>query len=240
MADVSLFKGGTPVVNYMWCEKDYAQFVPPFGRPNLQESPPYDSHMDGAYGSGLAYFTMGMPVRPNRGQIGGGMLWQKKALADKNPDVDDFIDLIVVPQNHYVTGINFKIMASDAHMAGAAVALTARKLTYSADGTYELEEISDITDALAAQSQPSSIPVDVPCNVFVSTVSTDTGYAVPLYANPTVPPTTEGGEPTFGSDLILGVKVVSLPTDSNYKLHHMLNGWYLSVKVAGFECPTYY
>lgn len=237
MADVKLFKGGTPEVNYMWCEKDYAQFNPPFGRPNLKESPPYDSHMDGAYGSGLAYFTMGAPVRPNRGSY-GGMLWQKKALADKNPQVDDFIDLLIVPQNHFVTALNFKIMESDAHMAGASVALTARALTYQADGTYTLEEISDVEDATAAQSV-GSIAIDKPCNVFVSLMKVDGDYMVPLYANPTVPGAEEDDAPTFGRDLILGVKVVALPTDNKYQLQHMLNGWYLSAKVAGFECPTY-
>lgn len=239
MADVTLYKGGTPVVNYMWCEKDYAQFRPPFGRPNLQESPPYDAHVDGAYGSGLAYFTMGMPVRPNNG-VSGGMLWQRKALEDKNPQVDDFIDLLVIPQNHYVTYLNFKIMGVDPNMAGAAVALTARELKYSNTGEYTITEISDVETAVTAQSIASSIPIDKPCNVMVSLVSTDTGYAVPLYAGPTVPPASDSDQPTFGRDIILGVKVVSLPTAPDVKLCHMLNAWYLSAKVAGFECPAYY
>lgn len=239
MADVVLYKGGTPEVKYMWCENDYAQFNPPFGRPNLKESPPYDSHMDGAYGSGLAYFTMGMPVRPNNG-LTGGMLWQKKALADKDPQVDDFIDLLVIPQNHYVTSLNFKIMESDAHMAGASVTLSARELKSDGKGGFTLTEISDVEDALTAQSVTTPIPIDKPCNVYVSLVKTDTGYAVPLYANPTIPAADDSSVPTYGRDIIIGVKVVALPTDSRFKLHNMLNGWYLSAKVAGFECPTYY
>lgn len=236
MADVSLIKGGTPVIKYMWCENDYNQFEPPFGNAHIPLTPPYDAHVDGAYGSGAAYFTLGMPVRPNL----VGMDWQRKAFADKNPQVDDFIDLLVIPEDHFVTAINFKIVESDARMAGATVALSARTVQLNAAGEFVYTEIPDVEDAVAAQAVNSPIPVDKPYNAFVSLVKADGGYAVPLYAAPSLPAADEASSPVFGKTLVLGVKVVSLPTDNKVSFQHMMNGWYLSAKVQGFECPTHY
>lgn len=239
MARINLVRGGTPKIKYMWCEGDRSDYTPPYGVPHIKETPPYDSHVDGAYGSGLAYFTLGMPVRPNGG-ITDGMRWQRNALSEKVLAVDDVIDLIAVPQNHYLEYINFKIMESDALMAGASIALTLYELKYNEKGEATYTELPDIEDALVAQSVTTPIPIDKPCNVFASLIKTDTGYAVPVYANPTIPPADMSSQPTFGRDLIISAKIVALPTDNTVTLAHMQNAWYLSAKIAGFECPTYY
>lgn len=262
MANVSLIRGGTPVIRYMWHERDYTQFQPPYGLPNIPFTPPYDAHVDGAYGSGLAYFTLGMPVVPN----GVGMEWQRKALMDQNPQVDDFIDLIVVPEDHFVTFINFKIMQSDPRMAGATVALAARTVEYNEDGELVYTEIDDVEEAVAAQGITSPIPVDKPYNAFVSllkiggssltgsvtgtvsdsnvtgTISSGeaSGYVMPLYSKPYKPAADADGSPVAGKTVILGVKIVAMPTDNKVSWHMMRNGWYFSAKIQGFECPTYY
>lgn len=234
MADVSFYRGGTPHVNYMWCEHDYAQWSPPFNMPNLALTPPYDAHVDGAYGSGLGYFTLGMPVCPRI------MEWQQKAFLAKKVGVDDVIDLLVVPEDHFVTALNFKIVAPDAHMAGATVVPVARTLTATGDGVYEYDELTDIEDALTAQQLPTAIGVDKPVNVFVSLLKVTNGYAKGLYATPGLPPVDASGNGTPSKPIVLGLKVLTKPTDSKYDFPNMVNAWYMSAKVQGFECPTYY
>ena len=72
MANISLYRGGTPVVKFMWCDKDHPVYTPPFRQRHegttsnlfaderpLAETPPYDSHADGAYN--LGNFVIGMP-----------------------------------------------------------------------------------------------------------------------------------------------------------------------------------
>lgn len=51
---VDLFKGGSPVVKYMWDEKDYVQFGGSFAENGFSDTPPYDSHVDGAYNVGTS------------------------------------------------------------------------------------------------------------------------------------------------------------------------------------------
>lgn len=234
MANINLVKGGTPGIRFMWCAGDYPEFAPPYNAVNYRDTPPYDGHMDGAYN--LGHFTMGMPVKPN----GVGMAWQRNMFLDRKPQVDDFIVLMALPEDHFVTAINFKIPDPDTRMAGATVALTAQEVTVDpVTGEYVYTEIMDVEDAVAAQGALSPIPVDNPANVFVSLMKTDTGYAVPLYANPSLMPATGQTQPTYGRYLLLGVKIVSLPTDAEVTFAHMLNGWYLSAKIQGFECPTY-
>lgn len=235
MADVSFIRGGTPVVRYMWCEGDYPQFLPPHSEHNILKSPPYDAHSDGAYN--LGYFTLGMPFRPN----GVGMFWQRDMLRDKNPQVDDIIDLIAVPEDHFVTGINFKIVEPDPQLAGCTVALTARAVSYDEDsGSFTFTEISDVEDAVTAQAITAPIPVDKPYNAFVSLSKVVGGYAVPLYAKPTLPPADDSGSLVPGRTIYLGLKIVSLPSNSNVKIWMAQNGWYLSAKTQAFECPTHY
>ena len=71
MANISLYRGGTPVVKFMWCDKDHPVYTPPFRQRHegtisnlfaderpLAETPPYDSHADGAYN--LGNFVIGI------------------------------------------------------------------------------------------------------------------------------------------------------------------------------------
>lgn len=230
MADIFLHRGGRPDVKLLWCEQDYAQFHPFFGSRNLDDTPPYDSHVDGAYN--LGDFTIGMPIQVHM------MEWQRKALTGIK--VDDAIHCIGVPQNHYVTHLNFKIQKADPALAGATVALTAFEVKADGNGNRLLTEIADVEDAVAAQAALTPIPLDKPCNVYVSLTKVVGGYAVPLYANPTVPGADANAAPVFGRDIMLSLKVVSMPTDTNITLDMARNGWFMSAKIRGFECPTHY
>ena len=95
MANISLYRGGTPVVKFMWCDKDHPVYTPPFRQRHegttsnlfaderpLAETPPYDSHADGAYN--LGNFVIGMPFAPRvRGQIAQRKALQAQQLASQ-------------------------------------------------------------------------------------------------------------------------------------------------------------
>ncbi len=265
MANIHMYRGGTP--NYIggaWCAKDYTKFNPPFGEANLVKTPPYDSHIDGAYN--LGNFTLGMPVRPN----GVGMEWQRKAMDEAGrPEVGDVMQLIVVPHDHFVTALNFKVADPDARLAGAAVKLVVQSGVFNADGEYVITTLDTLDTAMKAQGLTNAIALDNPSNTFVSLLSlaspggTDGataaikahnadsnqaayqatvsgGYIVPLYANPTVPAAAGSTSPEYGRDLIFGLEILSLPNDPTVSLAMAQNGWYLSLKAGGFECPTNY
>lgn len=261
MADVKLYKGGTPLVKYMWCDCTLVEFDAPFAYPNNQGTAPYDSHADGAYAGGIGYFTIGTPIRPRL------MTWQRDALRCNEVAVDDILQTVWIPVDHYATYVNFKSLDTDERMAGATVTLTVQEVTRNEDGVYVYEEVADMEDALAAQDLGDPIPLDAPFNVMVSllrvvsapsltgsatpsltvtgTANLDTGvvtgtatgnvssaiagttlgYVRPLYSDP-------------GKVYMLGVKVLSLPTDTNVGLADSVSGWYQSTKIEGFESPS--
>lgn len=232
--NIPLFRGGIPVVRFMWCKENYPQFEPGFTAPHIEKSPPYDAHVDGIYRSG--YFTLGMPFRPHD----AGMTWQEKALTQRKLEPDDIIQMIGIPEDHFVTDINFKIIESDPALAGATVALTAQVIGVDDEGNFTYQEITDVEDAVAAQGQPTTIAVDQPVNLYVSLRKVTDGYVTPLYAKPSLPAGLGGNQAVVGQPLMLGLKIVSLPTDQNVTLDMAQNGWYMSVKIQGFESPGFY
>lgn len=216
--NVNIFKGGTPVVQFPFCAGNYAQFEAPFINSPVHTFEAYTSHADGAYQIG--YFTLGMPIRPSI------MKYQRDALADANLAIDDIIRCVWIPADHYAKFLNFKVVGADSRLAGAAVSLTAEKVTRNAQGDFEYTEMDDVETAATAQGLATPIKLDEASNTMLSLVANTDGYAQPLYS---------------GADavIILGLKIVALPTDTKVKLYHALNAWYMSVKIEGFECPTY-
>jgi len=234
MANIKLYRGGTPTVNFMWRESDYPEFNPPFANPNYKDTPPYDSHADGAYN--LGDFVLGMPVNPNN----VGMTWQRKMLAENPIAVGDIIQCAWLPEDHFATALNLKSVAVDAHMAGATVALVTQTVQYDATGAYTITEDSFLDDAVTAQLGSNVFNVDEPFNARVSLFKVENGYAVPLYSDPSLPAKDASSSATYGKFYVFGLKVLSLPTDSKYSFADMLKGIYMSVRMQAFECPTNY
>lgn len=223
MSDVSIYKGGLPVINYMWCEGDYPQYTPPFYGINQLGTPPYDSHACGTYN--LGYFTLGMPIRPAL------MSYQRNAMVAGSLEVGDIIRCIVIPVDHYVTYLNFKIVEEDTRLAGASVELTAQTVIKNAKDEYVFTEVDNIEKAAIAQGYATPISLATKSNTMISLLNVVTSgtpavsYVRPLYATP-------------DTVIIIGIKIASLPTAAAVKIEDALNGWYLSVKTECFECPT--
>ena len=222
MADVRIYRGGSPDVRVLMCDDDYPQFNPPIEMVNYKHTPPYDSHADGAYG--LGYFTLGMPIRPSL------MDWQRRAFKDAKLAVGDVIQCIQIPIDGYATGISFKSVDPDARLAGATVKLVSLERKYNST-TEEFETVPTtfVEDAATAQGYTTPIPVDAEFRqqIFLWT-DNGAGYVRPLCSA------------NMDSVMIVGIRIEALPTDTTVKLEDMLGSWYMSVKIESFECLASY
>lgn len=236
MSNISFIRGGTPVVKFVWDENTTPEFRAPFSETNYEDTPPYDSHADGAYN--LGHFVLGMPVKP----IGVGMNWQKKLLSDANHKVavGDVIQLCYLPADHIATYLNFKSVQSQDTLEGAKLGLVAQVLTFDDDGNEVYTEDADFDAAVTAQCGANSFDLAAPFNAFVSLLKSDSGYAVPMYSSPALPAKDAASKPTAGKYVVFGLKVLALPSDTTVGLADMRKGVYFSVHMDAFECPTNY
>ena len=251
MANISLYRGGTPEVKYIWSAADHPEYRPPFSQRHLgaqsdlfaderplEETPPYDSHADGAYNVGN--FVIGLPVAPRtRGQAA-----QRKALQAQPLEVGDILQCIWLPEDHIATYLNLKSITNDANMAGATVALVVQNATPDKSGEFHYVEDTDFADAVTAQLGTNSFAVDKPFNAFVSlfkAVGVDKEYAVPMYSKPALPVAHDAPDstlPTYPTYKIFGLKILSLPTKSEVAFADMLSAIYMSLRMEAFECPS--
>lgn len=248
MANISLYRGGTPEVKYIWSAADHPEYRPPFSQRHLgaqsdlfaderplEETPPYDSHADGAYNIGN--FVIGLPVAPRtRGQVA-----QRKALQAQPLEVGDILQCIWLPEDHIATYLNLKSITNDANMAGATVALVVQNATPDKNGEFHYAEDTDFADAVTSQVGSNSFAVDKPFNAFVSLFKTNGDYAVPMYSKPALPvahDASDGTLPTYPTYKIFGLKILSLPTKSEVTFADMLSAIYMSLRMEAFECPS--
>jgi len=241
MADIRLYKGGTPDISFMNCAGHEVTSRPPFGYLNKKKTPPFDAHYDGAYS--VANFAAGFPFIPSE------IPYQRDNITKVQPEglaVGDILQMIVVPCNHYVRSVRFDIGQPDALLAGCTVELVAQSVEWdptanSNRGGFVLTELSDISDAAAAQGVSAPIDVSEPFSVVVWLDKVVNGYAQPLYAVPIFTTTGSGVDAVTirhqSGGIILGVKIVSLPTDADYGVHMARNDWWLTSRIEGFESP---
>ena len=251
MANISLYRGGTPEVKYIWSAADHPEYRPPFSQRHLgaqsdlfaderplEETPPYDSHADGAYNIGN--FVIGLPVAPRtRGQAA-----QRKALQAQPLEVGDILQCIWLPEDHIATYLNLKSITNDENMAGATVALVVQNATPDKNGEFHYVEDTDFADAVTTQVGSNSFAIDKPFNAFVSlfkAVGVDKEYAVPMYGKPALPVAHDAPDstlPTYPTYKIFGLKILSLPTKSEVTFADMLSAIYMSLRMEAFECPS--
>lgn len=93
MANINMFRGGTPDFKGWFCRGDWPEFKPPFSAPHAAFTPPYDSHADAAYGQG--YLNLHFPLVPNLADTYGHN-WMRTALK-KVSAIGDTIMLNWVP-----------------------------------------------------------------------------------------------------------------------------------------------
>lgn len=246
---VDLFKGGSPVVKYMWDEKDYVQFGGSFAENGFSDTPPYDSHVDGAYNVGN--FCLGMPINPKI------MAYQRKALTRHPLKVGDVLWLFWIPYDHFATYFNLKIRTGDPAIAGLTLKPVAGKLTKSnselagkhfnanlVDEELNTDELApqvvDVFDSYgmdtsvdgagAFSGQTGAIDISKPGMRTYHLVKDTPAFYSTMFRKDNG---TEQNVLWF-----IGLRIESLATDSSVTLDQMHNAIYTSLRLEGFECPT--
>lgn len=241
MADIKLYKGGTPDISFMNCEGHEVTSRAPFGHLNKKHTPPFDAHYDGAYS--VANFAAGFPFVPRFiPYVRDNLLYDRP----DGVDVGDILQMIVVPTNHYIKSVRFDIGQPDPNMAGCTVIVTATGVVWdptakNGRGAFIWSEIPDITDAALAQGKDTPIDVSEPFSEVIWLDKNTSGYNEPLYVEPKFTTVGSGSGAIKvrhqSGAIILGVKIVSLPTAPGFGVHQALNDWWLTTRIEGFECP---
>lgn len=245
MADIYIAKGNSPEINYMWCEGDASEWKPSYGVTNYEDTPAFDDNYDAAYS--LHYFTAGFPFSKLTAR------YHRRAI--ESLAAGDIVEMIKVPLDHYATHLNFKSVSTDDNLAGATVQLTCKLYTQDAEGNITGVEDQFIEDALEAQGLNTPIAFDKPFNIRLSltqvvgttaasgpvtgtvdgttvtgtatTAGTASGWALPMYSDPTK------------GFYTIGMKIVSLPTNTAFTFADLQKRADLCVKLEAFNCPAY-
>lgn len=101
MADISLIRGSTPVLNFPNCD----------GR--TQFGMPWAKRIAAEYQH--SFFHLAMPLNPSL------MPWQRTALGENPLAVDDHIFLMEIPQEHVLHSLFIAVDDTDPNMAGATL-----------------------------------------------------------------------------------------------------------------------
>ena len=261
MAHVQVFKGGTPVIKYGVGAGEPVEYTFPFGRNSLGgnrhwdepfNQPPFDAHFNGA--AGQVTYPAGCPLAPRR------LRWQFDNLKQARLAADDVIDMILVPVNHWIDYVRFDVVEADPQLAGATVIVTGTRATVDPADPDRLCVLAEDPTFIAAQAAQgiTDIPLDVPSSTFFSmvqlvagdvqgtantstgvlTVTSSTGYISPYYIPPEFVTVGARLQRYQTGGLLLGIKILTVPTDTNVSVHNARHDFYLTTRVTGFESPA--
>ena len=145
MANINMFRGGTPDFKGWFCRGDWPEFKPPFSAPHAAFTPPSDSHADAAYGQG--YLNLHFPLVPNLADTYGHK-WMRTALK-KVSAVGDTIMLNWVPLRSWVEAIHFEVTTTDKNLEGVYIKPCAMRVSWDfATDDWKYEENADFDTAL--------------------------------------------------------------------------------------------
>ncbi|MDR1314797.1 MAG: hypothetical protein LBQ12_14190 [Deltaproteobacteria bacterium] len=232
MADVVLYKGGTPEIQYLWNKNTPVLYGPPFGHLGKADAPPFDAHYEAEMG-GKGTFAAGYPLIPHL------TTWQQVNIRAFNPGVGDVLQMLVVPCNHYIESIRLDVVIEDPLLAGTTVAIAGQWIQESAtDPTqFGVTPSTEIAAAAAAQSG-TGISLAVKSSTVIWLNQDVGGYVQPLYVKPAliVPPGKTRTEWFQGGGLILGLKIEAIT--ANMTLDRMPGAVFLTTRIDGYECPS--
>lgn len=243
MATVNLFRGGTPDFKPMFCKGEYAQWGPPFSAPHLDDTPPYDSHADAAYGQG--WLTLQFPLVPT---LWGNYAhrWMQLALKGLTAP-NDIIWLNWVPLRSFAVAQHIEVNKVDPIVKGVTVKPVAARVSWNWDteswdwatnteyaakvaesGVSEigLGEFSDTLQRYAFINLLPDSDKPVPCTF---------GHNLVRYDDKGLP---VGGLDEYYGGVVLGLQIVRGDAEKIALLHRANFALYMSTKICAFVCGT--
>lgn len=253
MANVMLFRGGTPDFKPMFCKGEYAQFKPPFSSPHLYDTPPYDSHADAAHGQG--YLNLVFPLVPNL-QQNDAHHWQQTALKGLSK-VGDVVYTNWVPLRSFVVAQHIEVVRTDPALDGVYVKPVAARVSWDLDTEdYTWETNTDYAAAVTA-SGVTQFPLGTPASgdkrwayidltlpkVAVDDDAATVSAAAPCTFGHDLVKFDADGKPTEGLDsyyggVVLGLQVTAGQPAKIAEIWRSHIALYMCSKVLQFECST--
>lgn len=241
MANIIMARGGLPDFKPLFCRGDWAEYGPEYNAPHQDNTPPFDSHADAAFGQG--YLNLQFPFVPHIGETTAHH-WMSNAL--KKVAVGDNLILNWIPTRAYLDSFYIEATKFDKDLVGVYVQPVAVRIQpdFTADepGEFTYTEIPEFAQAVE-DAGVKQIPLGTPAD-------SDKIYACVKFNYTTNPPFTFGhnipkldsttGKPTGGYDayagtVAYGLKIAAGTTDQLKLLGRGNFAVYLSAKVLAFE-----
>lgn len=243
MATINMFRGGTPNFTGTFCGGDFAEFGPPFSAPHYDDTPPYNSHADGAMGQG--WLNLWFPLVPNL-QNNDSHKWMRNAL-QRLTAVGDIIRLAWVPLDAYVLSQHFSLVKGDELLDGVYVKPVAERVTWDMDKKDWVWTANADYEAAVTASQVGQFPLGVPKDTdqqwgFINLAPEKGTQAPCTFGHKKVKRDAEGNA-TAPLDAYFGAVVLGLQITEGTAAK-IANIWagnfalYMCAKLVQFECAT--
>lgn len=242
MANVLIARGGEPDFKGWMCDGQWAEYGPSYNTPQIEYTPPFNSHADGAFGQG--YLNLHFPLVPN---LDGtyGHNWMQSALKGLTA-VNDVLFTNWVPTRSYVDSLYVEVSRTDASLDGVYFKPVAYRVAY--DFTQKDWTYTAITDfnTEVTNAGITKLPLGTPA-------VGDALYAmVKLNLDGTKKPSTfghnivkrdESGNPTAGVDdyfgaVLLGLQFIEGDAAKIQAIWKSNIAVHLSAKLLTFEGST--
>lgn len=243
MAAINMFRGGTPDFKAMFCGGSFAEFGPSFSSPHYDDTPPFNSHVDGAQGQG--YLNLWFPLVPNL-QSNDAHKWMRNALENVSA-VGDIIRLAWVPLRSYVPAQYFELVRGDSLLNGVYVKPVAERVSWDfakKDYVYAVDE--DYAAAVTA-SNVGQFPLGIPGESdqqygYVNLLPT-AAKPVPCTFGHNIKKYDKDGNPVAGLDdyygaVVLGLQIAEGSTTAIANIWKGNFAFYMTAKCVSFECAT--
>lgn len=254
MANVELYRGGTPDFKPMFCRGEYAHWKPPFTAAHLKDTPPYDSHADAAYGQG--WLTLQFPLVPN---LWGNYAhrWMQTALKGVTK-VNDVMWLNWVPLRSFAVAQHIEVNEIDPALAGVTVKPVAARVAWDWDAndwkwTTNAEYAAKVAEAGVSEIAIGEYSDSYSRYAFINLLPTGRtrGTGENATSEPEVPCTfghnivkfdadgkPEGGLDDYYGGVVLGLQIVRGDAEKIALLPTANFALYMSTKICAFECST--
>lgn len=240
MADISMFRGGTPLFKPKFCRGDWPEFTAPFSGPQYEDTPPFNSHGCGAFDQG--YLNLYFPLNPNL-QQNDAHKWMREAMRNLKA-VGDILQLAWVPLRSYATFQYFEVSRGDELVDGVYLKPVAQRMSWDiSEREWKIETNSEYEAAVTASGVGQ-----FPCGK-IKASDQQYGLINLLPAAGKLPCTfghnlvkcDENGNPTEGLDeyyggVILGLQIAEGSAQAISDLWKSNMCIYMCVKFQSFEC----